>query len=369
MNRRDFIALFGFTAALRPLAAFAQQTKIPVIGVLLPNRLDKAFPEFPKELRELGYEDGQNVRLIIRSAETKLDRLPALAAELVATKPEVIVSINTPPTRAAIEATKEIPIVFAIVGDPIGTGFVTNLSHPGGNVTGFTNQSPEPAGKRLQMLKEAAPAISKVAVLYNPGDPVTAPQLRQIKPAASRVRLDVQFFPVANRDGLAAALSALSGWADAIQWLPGQQYAFVPATIDFAINHHLPTLMPRRQDVQAGALMSYNADPVEQYRGAATYVDKILKGAKPGDLPVQQPTKFELVINLRTAKALGLTDSPDLFRRAGGYVDKILKGAKPAELPVQQPTKYELVINLKTAKALGLTVPQSLLARADEVIE
>ena len=321
MRRRDLLGLLSGVAALGRIDAHAQQSRVPVIGVLLPNRLDKAFSEFPKKLRELGYEDGRNLRLVIRSADTKLDRLPALAAELVAMKPDVLVSINTPPTRAAIGATKDIPIVFGIVGDPIGTGFVSNLSHPGGNVTGFSTQGPELAGKRLQLLKETVPAIGKVAVLYNPDDPVTVPQLRHVKTAASQVKVEAQFFPVANQDSLTMTLSALSGWADAIQWLSGQEYAFAAATIDFAMKHRLPMLMQRRQEVQAGALISYNPDPSEQYRGAATYADKLLKGAKTADLPVQQPTKFELVINLKTAKALGLTVPPSLLARADEVIE------------------------------------------------
>jgi putative tryptophan/tyrosine transport system substrate-binding protein len=323
MRRWAFVVGVTLATLAMPFAGEAQQAgKIPVVGVLLPNLLDKAFPAFLKQLGELGYEDGRNLRLVIRSADAKLDRLPGLAAELVAMKPDVIVAINTPPTREAIKATKDIPIVMGIVGDPIGTGFVSNLPHPGGNVTGISNQGGDTAAKRLQLLKELAAGAGRVAVLFNPDDPVTTPQIRETERAAPLVGVEIRFFPVRAQDGLIAAFSEMTGWrADAVQWLGGQEFAFVPATVDFALKQHLPTMVPQRQQVQGGALMSYNADRMEQLRHVAIYVDKILKGAKPGDLPVEQPTKFEFVVNLKTAQALGITVPQSILARADEVIE------------------------------------------------
>jgi putative ABC transport system substrate-binding protein len=259
---------------------------------------------------------------LIRSADAKLEQLPQLAAELVHTKVDVIVAINTPGSRAAIDATKEIPIVMGIVGNPVATGFVSNLARPGGNVTGISNMSGDLASKRLEILKEAVPAVRRVAVLFNSDDPVTAPQIRETEHAAPQLAVEVRFFPVRNQEMLSSAFKELSDWhADGLLWLAGQAQAFMERTIGLAAKHRLPSMLPLLNDVRAGGMISYYPDHRELFRRVAVYVDKILKGATPADLPVQQPTKFYLVINLNTAKALGLTVPPALLARADEVIE------------------------------------------------
>lgn len=321
MRRRDFIIGFGSTTVW-PLAARAQTRKAPMVGVLTPHLLDPDFPGLAEQLRELGYEDGRTIQLLVRSADAKLDQLPKLAAELVAAKVDVIVAINTPGSSAAINATKDIPIVMGVVGNPIATGFVSNLARPGGNVTGISNLSGELASKRLQLLKEAVPAARRVAVMFNPDDPVTAPQIQETQAATRPLDLDVRFFPVRNQPTLSSAFKELIDWrAGAALWLAGQAHAFMPGTIEVATQHRLPTMLPLAHDVRAGGLISYYPDHRELFRRVAVYVDRILKGAKPGDLPVEQPTKFRLVINLRTARALGLTIPPTMLTRADEVIE------------------------------------------------
>jgi putative ABC transport system substrate-binding protein len=322
MNRRALLALiFGAVLAI-PLPSVAQQVaKVPVVGVLLPNLLDQAFPAFREKMRELGYEDGRNVRLMIRSADGKLERLPELAAELVRMNVDVIVSSGTPATRDASNATKAIPIVM-YVGDPIATGFVSNLARPDRNLTGASSVTTELAAKRLQLLKELVPGARRIAVLFNANDPLTAPQIAETERAAPEIGVEVRFFPVQAEDSLSAGFTELTGWhADGVLWLPGQGTPFMRATIGLAAERRLPTMLPQRQDVEVGGLISYAPDFSEKYRRVAVFVDKILKGARPGDLPVEQPTKFELVINLKTAKALGLTVPQTLLARADQVIE------------------------------------------------
>jgi putative ABC transport system substrate-binding protein len=294
---------------------------IHTVGVLTPHEEDPGYPVFSRTLHELGYREGQNLRLLVRSASWKHERLPSLAAELVAARPDVIVAINTPGARAAIRATKEIPIVISIVGDPIGSGFVPNLAHPGGNVTGVSNMTGELAGKRLSLLKELVPRTKRIAVLFNPVDPVTAPQIRDTEHAAPLLGIEVRFFPVKAPRDLPETFKRILGWrADGGLWLSGQGNAFQAGTIELAASHGLPVMVNQRADVEAGGLISYSPDHAELFRRTAMYVDRILKGARAGDLPVEQPTKFELVINLRTARALGLTVPPSLLLRADRVV-------------------------------------------------
>lgn len=318
ITRRLAARGIGIGLLLMPLAAEAQPVgSAPTVGVLLPHRLDRDFDAFLAKLGELGYEDGRNVRLVISSADTKLDRLPGLAAELVRRNPSVIVTINTPPTRAAIDATREIPIIMGLVGDPVGSGFVRNLSRPEGNVTGLSNIAPDLSAKRLQILKEIIPDAGRIAVLFNPDDPVTTPQRQETERAAVQVGVTVRFFPVRTQEGLTAAFDEVARWrADAVQWLGGQEHAFVPSSIKIAADRRFPLMVPRRQQVEAGALMSYVPDAPAQYRAVAVYADKILKGAKPGDLPVEQPTKIALSINVSSARALGLALPPSIVARA-----------------------------------------------------
>ena len=322
MKRREFITLLGGAAVACPLVARAQSAMVPIVGVLTPHLLDPAFGEFFEHLRKLGYEDGRTVRLLIRSADANLEQLPQLAAELAQTKVDVIVAIYTPGSRAAINATKEIPIVMGIVGNPVATGFVSNLARPGGNVTGVSNMSGDLASKRLNIFKEAVPAIRRVAVMFNSDDPVTAPQIRETEHAAPQLTVEVRFFPVRNQETLSSAFKQLSDWhADGLLWLAGQAQQFMERTIGLAVKHRLPTMVMLPNDVRAGGLISYYPDHRELFRRVAVYVDKILKGATPAELPVEQPTKFELVINLMTAKALGITVPPSLLARADEVIE------------------------------------------------
>jgi putative ABC transport system substrate-binding protein len=292
-----------------PLAAEAQPAAqaVHTVGVLTPHREDPNYPAFFEALRRLGYHEDRNLRLLVRSAESKYDRLPALAKELVDARVDVIVAINTPGAQAAIQATRHIPIVISIVGDPIGSGFVSNLARPGGNVTGISNMSGELASKRLSLLKELVPGTKRIAVLLNPVDPVTVPQMRDTERAAPVLGVEFRFFPVKAPRDLPETFKQMLAWrADAALWLSGQGQAFQPGTIELAAKHRLPVMVNQRVDVEAGGLISYFPDNAELFRRTAMYVDRILKGAKPGDLPVEQPTRFELTINLKTAKALGL---------------------------------------------------------------
>jgi ABC-type uncharacterized transport system substrate-binding protein len=310
--------------ALAPLAAEAQQaSKVPRIGYLAANlaaspHLTEAFLQ---GLRDLGYVEGRNVALEYRSAEGKLERLPALAAELVALAVDVILVGGTPHALAAKQATKTIPIVFAAVADPVESGLVTSLARPGGNVTGLSNLNTELVGKCLEQLKQAVPRVSRVAVLWHPGalgERAERDMLKGAEVAARTLGVRLQFvvargpadFDRAFSDMTKARADALTVLTSTI--LLGERRRLA----DLAAKSRLPAVYPWREGVDAGGLMSYGPDFADLFRRAATYVDKILKGAKPGDLPVEQPTKFELVINLKTAKALGLTIPQSLLVRA-----------------------------------------------------
>jgi putative tryptophan/tyrosine transport system substrate-binding protein len=323
MQRRDFIKVMSGFALAWPFAARAQQpARLPVVGVLAPHLLDPGFPGLVEQLRELGYEDGRTVRLLIRSADAKLDQLPHLAAELVRAKVDVIVAINTPASREAIAATKEIPVIMGMVGNPVATGFVSNLARPGGNVTGVSNMSGDLASKKLEILKEALPAPRRIAVLFNPDDPVTASQIPDTEQAARRLPIEVRFFAVRSQPTLTSAFKELTDWrADGVMWLAGQHQSFMKATVELAARHRLAVMVVTSPDVRMGGLISYSADNGELFRRIAVYVDRVLKGTRPGDLPVEQPTKFQLVINLKTAKTLGLTVPPSLLARADEVIE------------------------------------------------
>ncbi len=294
-----------------PLASEAQRVAqaVHTVGVLMPQRLEHnlAYPAFLEALRRLGYQEDGNLRILLRSADGNLNRLAALAAEIVEAGPGVIVAINTPGARAAILATKRIPIVIAATGDPVGSGFVSNMARPGGNVTGISNMVAELAPKRLALLKEAVPAAHRIAVMFNPKDPITAPQMRDAERMAPKLKVEVRTFPVIATSDLPDAFNQMLAWrADAALWLLGQQHAFQTGSIELAVRHRLPLMVDFRHNVGAGGLISYSTDTDEVYRRAAMYVDLILKGTKPGDLPVEQPTKFDLAVNLKTAKIFGL---------------------------------------------------------------
>ena len=268
-------------------------------------------------LRDLGYLEGQNLVIDWRYQLGGGDRLPTLAAELVRLKPDVIVADVTVAIRAAIQATSTIPIVMAISADAVGSGLVTNLGRPGGNVTGVTIMLAEMSAKRLQLLKEAVPNVSRVAVLWNPANPLHRALLKEIEAAAPSLRLQPIVVAVRSRDDFGNAFAEIASVrADALfvseTMTPGARRQLV----DFAAKNRLPTMFMNRDYVVAGGLMSYAPNFSEGFRRAAKYVDKILKGARPGDLPVEQPTKFESVIKMKTAKALGLTLSPSILARA-----------------------------------------------------
>lgn len=304
-----------------PLDAEAQKVgrDLPTVGILSPQSPENntGYSAFPEQLRRLGYRDGETVRLLLRTADGKPDRLPALAAELVAAKPDVILAINTPGAHAAIQATRRIPIVMVAVGDPVGSGFVANLARPGGNVTGIVNMAGQLAPKRLAILKETVPTAVRIAVMFNPDDPVNLPQMRDAERTAPSLKVEVRFFPVKAASGLPDTFKQMLAWrADAALWLLGQHQAFQKGSIELAATHRIPLMVGSPQNVEAGGLISYAADSIAIYARTAAYVDRILKGAKAGDLPVEQPTKFELSVNLRTAKSLGLTIPPSVLLQA-----------------------------------------------------
>lgn len=322
--RLVFVLMVMALAAPRAVEAQKAGHAVPTVGVLASQSLEHNPPYkvFPERLRQLGYRDGETVRILLRSADGKLDRLPALAAELVAAKPDVILAINTPGAHAAIQATRRIPIVMVSVGDPVGSGFVANFARPGGNVTGISNMVAELAPKRLAILKETVPTAKRIAVLFNPEDPVTKPQLRDAERIAPALKVEFRYFPVKAASALPETFKQMLIWrADAAMWLLGQQQGFQKGSIELAASRRLPLMVGVHQNVEAGGLISYTSDANEDYRRAAAYVDRILKGARPGDLPVEQPTKFELSINLRTAKSLGLTIPPSVLLQA----DRIIK--------------------------------------------
>ena len=316
-------ALLTVLLLAAPFAAEAQLAApaVRTVGVLTPHREDPALPIFFDTLRQLGYLENKNLRLLVRSAESNYDRLPVLARELVEARPDVIVAINTPGVRAAIEATRSIPIVMSIVGDPIGTGFVSNLARPGGNVTGISNMTGEMAAKRLSIIKELIPGAKRMAVLLNPVDPVTVPQIRDTERAAPVLGIEIRTFPVRTPADLPKTFKQMLAWrSDAALWLAGQTVAFQSGTIELTVKHRLPVMVLVRANVEAGGLISYFPNHAELFRRTAVYVDRILKGAKPGDLPVEQPTKFEMAINLGTAKKLGIAVPPSILIQADHVV-------------------------------------------------
>jgi len=327
VRRREFITLLG-GAAVWPLAARAQQMgKVPRIGYLGSSSpsLEPHFVEaFRQKLRELGHIEGENIAIEYRWAEGQDGRLPELAAELVRLQPNVIVTAGTPGALAAMQATKTIPIVMASSGDPVGAGLVTSLARPGGHVTGFTIVGPQIEGKRLDLLKEAVPELSRVAVLWNPSNPALVSYFDTIENAGRTLRISLD--PVAEvrrADELDNAFFAIASARPRALLVVADRFllAHRKRIVEFAVAKRLPGMFPYREYVEAGGLMSYAPSNIELFRGAATYVDKILKGAKPGDLPVQEPTKLELIVNLKTSKAIGLTVPESFLLRADELIE------------------------------------------------
>jgi putative ABC transport system substrate-binding protein len=323
MRRREFMTLIGGAAAVWPLAARAQQPgKLRTIGLLAPGTVSSHgpwFAELVRRLHELGWIENRNIAFEYRWGEGRSERYGEIAAELVRSKVDVIVTTASA-FPAAQRATSVIPIVFALSGDPVATGFIASLARPGGNATGLSMLSPDTAGKRLELLREVVPGIRRLAIMVILGFPDAVQEANEAQAAARALGLDVVKLEIRRASDIASSFDSLK--ADALYVTGNQLFNANRIRINtFALSARLPTVYPFRELVEAGGLMSYG-------------------------------------VNI-----------PDLFRRAGGYVDRILRGAKPADLPVEQPTKFDLIVNLSTAKALGIAIPEGFLLRADEVIE
>ena len=329
MKRRQLLIALGFGALAAPLAAFAQQQpkKIPRIGYLTGVTLSvntARIEAFRQGLREHGYVEGKNIVVEWRSAEENIDRLPALAAELVRLKVDVIVTGGASPTRAAKAATTTIPIVMTNESDPVGSGFVASLARPGGNITGLSILAPELSGKMLELLKEIVPKLSRVAVLGTSTQPGSAQMLEEVEKAAKVFGVKLQYLDILSSKDIAPAFrAATKGRADAVlMLLPGRIEASSRTEIaELAAKHRLPAISGRRDQVEAGGLISFGVNSNDLDRRAVTYVDKILKGRLPADLPVEQPTKFELVINLKVAKQIGLKIPQSVLMRADTVIE------------------------------------------------
>ena len=308
------------------IAEAQQPKKVPRIGFLAtvpPSAIAARTEAFRQGLRELGYVEGKNIVIEWRYAEGKADRLPALAAELIHLKVDVIVTAGSTSTRPAKEATKTIPIVIAQDSDPVGSGHVASLARPGGNITGLATLAPEISGKQLELLKEIVPKLSRVAVFGTSTSPGTAQVLKELELAAGAFKVQLQYLDVLSSKDIETAFRAAGkGRAGAVLVLGGPVLnSQRTQVVDLAVKNRFPGIYIAIEFVEAGGLMSYGTSINDLFRRAATYVDKILKGAKPADLPVEQPTKFELVINLKTAKQIGLTIPPNVLARA----DKVIK--------------------------------------------
>jgi putative ABC transport system substrate-binding protein len=326
LRRRDFITLLGGAAAAWPLVARAQQVgKLPTIGFLGSSTLSAMsewIAAFMQRLRERGWIEGRTVAVEYRWAEGRAERAAEIAAEFVRLKVDVIVTYATPPTLAAKQATSAIPIVFAAAGDPLGAGLVASLARPGGNVTGLSLQSTDLVGKRLELLREVVPGLRRLAIVANVGNPFAVLEMAEVQAAAHTLGLEVDTLEIRGAQDVVPAFEALNDRAEALYVVTDPLVITNRARIrTLAMGARLPTIYSSREYVETGGLVSYGPN------------------------------------------------FPDLFRRAADYVDKILRGAKPADIPVEQPTKFDLVINLTTAKVLGLKVPDKLLVAADEVIE
>lgn len=292
--------------------------KVAFLGASTAEQAGHLLKAFKQGLRDLGYEEGKNIVIVTRFADGQLDRLPALAAELVALKVDVIFTPPTVAVHAARKATQTIPIVFALVADPVGAGFVQSLARPGGNITGLSTINVELGAKRLELLKEAFPKVMHVAVIYNPDDSANVLQFTQTEQAAKVLAVRLLPLAVKKPDEFAPAFARMQReGADALIVMENPvSFTIRNAVVALAGKHRLPAMYALKEFVDAGGLMSYSVNSAEQFRSAATYVDKILKGAKPGDLPVQQPTRIEMSVNLKTAEAQGFKFSPSLLLRA-----------------------------------------------------
>jgi len=326
ITRRRLLLALVTGALAAPVACFAQDlpSKLARIGLLEPASISASRREaLIAGLRELGYVEGKNIIIEYRWAEGKYERLPGLAAEMVQMKVDVIVAASPPAVRAAQQATAAIPIVMVRTGDPVGNGLVASLARPGRNVTGLSNINVDLIRKYLELLRAAVPKLSRVAVLLNPGQPNHPGYLKRIQATDKTNTLTISSVQAGTASQLEAAFGTMKQErAEALIVLPDSFFTSQARRIaELAVQHRLPTMFWTREHVESGGLMGYGQNTAEHYYRAATYVDKILKGAKPGDLPVEQPTKLELVINLKTAKAIGLTIPQELLLRA----DKVIE--------------------------------------------
>jgi putative ABC transport system substrate-binding protein len=330
MDRRAFIGSLagGLLAAPLSTAAAQPREKVPRVGYLSPGSpsdlaRQRRFEAFRQGLRERGYVEGQTIAIEPRWAEGKYARYSALAADLVRLKVDVIVAVGGRATQDAQQATRTIPIVMSVVIDPLGSGLVASLARPGGNVTGLTIMASDVVGKQFEVVKEVVPKVSRVALLWNPANPGSAPQVREAEGAARALGVRLQTLEARDPQEIDSAFAAMTKeragalvvLSDAILLNQRRQIA------ELAAKSRLPAVYTLREHAEAGGLMAYGANPLDLERRAATYVDKILKGAKPADLPVEQSTKFELIINLKTAKALGLTMPQSLLQRADQVIE------------------------------------------------
>jgi ABC-type uncharacterized transport system substrate-binding protein len=326
LRRREFITFLGGAAATWPLTARAQQRgKLPTIGFMGQSTRSAASEwtaAFVQRLRELGWTDGRNLAIEYRWAEGREERFADIAAEFVRIKVDIIVTSGTPQVLAAKQASSIIPIVFATAGDPVGAGLVASLARPGGNATGLSTLVVDLAAKRLELLREFVPGLGRLAIIGNVSNPLTVLELSEVQTAASTLGLQVQTLEIRRAQDIAPTLEALKGRADAL-------YVCIDALVNAhriqintsALGARLPTMHGSRDYVEAGGLMSYGPNYPDLFRRAADFVDKILHGAKPGDLPVEQATKFDLIVNLTTAKALGLEVPPTLLARADEVIE------------------------------------------------
>ena len=325
MERRAFITLLGGAAAAWPLTARAQQAKRPIVGFLgdsTPLAESERAAAFARRLQDLGWIEGRTIAIEYRWADARSERLAEIAAEFSRLQVDVIVTGGTPATMAAKQATSVIPIVVAAAGDPVGVGLVASLARPGGNVTGLSSLTVDLSGKRIDLLREAISNLGRLAIMGNVGNPLTVLELGELQAAARQLGLQLDTLEIRGPQDIASALDAVKGRADALYVCQDLLTRGSRLRINtLALAARLPVMHASREFIEAAGLISYGPN------------------------------------------------FPDLYRRTADYVDKILRGAKPADLPVEQPTKFELVVNLTTAKALGIEVPTTLLARADEVIE
>jgi putative tryptophan/tyrosine transport system substrate-binding protein len=324
MKRRQFITVLG-GLAVWPLAAGAQHGKLPTIGFLgatNPSIESQRVAAFVLRLRELGWIDSRNLAIEYRWAEGRNERYAENAAEFVRLKVDVIVTQATPPTLAAKQATAVIPIVFAVVSDPVGTGLVASLARPGGNITGLANQTSDTAGKKLEFLREAVPDLRRLAIMANVGNPASVLEMGEAQAAARKLDLEVTTSEIRRANDIAPAFKALRERVDALYVCPDPLMNTNRTGVNIlAVGVRLPTMHGVREYVEAGGLMFYGPNIPDQFRRVADIVDKVLRGTKPNDIPVEQPTRFDLVINLTTATALGLEVPATLLARADEVIE------------------------------------------------